>query len=218
MGFFALGIQKATIYSNREWFNTAEVRFHSFASNDQLSLPGAQAIMSATTPADRKKIVHGLAVDVLGLWETINIENIPDRHTFEFGDTGRILYRSQEIPPSLDWFMLVIEDDSDIRSLGNKLDQFLTDTRVDSAADAIVTLAGATGNPAAAAGVVLGKLLLRGITFLLKGNEDDQLGVIEQSFIRELHYPKGTRHGVGVQDLSGNMWYDYFIYGTKEKI
>ena len=216
MAFFALGLERVTIYSNREWFSSAEVRFHSFVSHEQLSLPGAQALLDANTSQQRRTVVQGLAKDVIGLWETVNVENIPDRHTFEFGDTGRVLYRSNIIPISLDWFMLVIDDDSDIRNIGERLDSFLTNDRVDSIANAIISLAGAGGNPAAAAGIVLGKQLLKGISFVLKGNSDDQIGVVEQSFIRPLHYPNGSRHGIGVQDLTGNMWYDYFIYGLAD--
>ena len=216
MGFFALGLEKVTIYNNREWFNSAEVRFHSFVVDRQLSLLKAQDLLDARTASQRRKIVRTLAVNVLGLWQTVEVTDIPDRHTFTFGDTGRILYRSAEIPNSLDWFMVAIDDDSNIRRLGQRLGKYLTDQRADNMANAIVTLIGASMGPATAAGIVLGKELIGGISYLLKGNRDDQLGVIEQSFIRPLHYPSGTRHGVGVQDLSGNMWYDYFIYGTDE--
>jgi len=217
MAFFALGLEKVTIFSNREWwFGEAEVRFHSFATDRQLSLPDAQGLVSAQSLQEKRVLARKLAQDVLGRWETINVENIPDEHTFEFGDTGRILYQSDSIPNRVDWFMLAVDDDRGLRDVGAGLDEFLTDDRTDKIANAIVALASASGNPAAAAGIVLGKQLLKGIAFVLKRNADDQLGVIEQSFIRPLHYPKGTRQGVGVQDLTANMWYDYFIYGTNE--
>ncbi len=216
MGFFALGLEKVTIYSNREWFNSAEVRFHSFVADQQISLPEAQGLLDSDSAAKRRKAVRALAARVLGHWQTIEVTNIPDRHTFTFGDTGRILFRSTEIPTSLDWFMLAIDDDSDIRKLGGRLGEYLTNEKADNLSKAIIALAGVTAGPATAAGIVIGKDLISGITYLLKGNKDDQLGVVEQSFIRPLHYPTGTRHGVGIQDLSGNMWYDYFIYGTDE--
>ena len=203
MAFFAFGLEKVTIYSNREWFSSGEARFHSFVSHDQLSLPGAQALLDAKTFDERRTAVKILAQEVVALWETVKIENIPDRHTFEFGDTGRILYRSKNIPTSFDWFMLAVEDDSDIREIGERLGSFLTSNKVDSIAKAIMDLAGKTVNPAAAAGIVLGKFLLKGISSILKGNADDQLGVVEQSFIRPRDYPRGSRHGTGIQDLSG---------------
>ncbi len=216
MTFFALGLEKVSLYSNSEVIGSAEVRFHSFVADSQLSLPGAEAIQTANTREERVQVVADLIPAVVGKWETIPIQNIPDRHTFSFGDTGRIIYRATEIPQSLDWMMLVIEDDRDIRNFGTDLDSFFTDDRMDSAASAIVTLAGVTASPASAAAIVLGKMVVKAVTFITTGNEDDQLGVVEQSFIRPLHYPQGTRHGVGVGDLSGNMWYDYFIYGTED--
>ena len=216
MAFFALGLEKVSLFSNRKIIGSAEVRFHSFVADEQLSLPGAEAIQTERDSAARREIVRELVPAVIGKWETIPIQNIPDRHTFTFGDSGRILYRSSIIPTSLDWMMLVIEDDRDIQDLGSDIEEFFTDDRLDSAAGAIMTLAGVASSPAAAAGIVLGKMVVKGITFVTQNNEDDQLGVIEQSFIRPLHYPAGTRHGVSVGDLSGNMWYDYFISGTNE--
>lgn len=215
MGFFALGLEQVLIYSDRDWFGYGEVRFHSFVSDQHLSLPGAQALMDATSLTERRAIVKGLTTDVLSLWETIDIENISDHHRFKFGDTGKVLYQSDTIPMRLDWFMVAIDDDGDLRKVGKNLEAFMTDERVDTISSAIVSMANASGNPAAAAGIVLGKQLLKGISFVLKNNSDDQVGVVEQSFVRPLHYPAGTRHGVGVPDLSGNMWYDYFIYGME---
>lgn len=216
MAFFALCLTKATVYNNREWFNTSEVRFHSFVTDGQLSLPEAQGLMDADETERRDLIRNTLAPAVLSHWNTITVENIPDRHTFEFGDTGRILFRSNYIPTSLDWFMVVVEDDSDLSRVGDGLINYLTDERVDRVAKGIVGLTHTTMNPATAATIILGKELLGGISFVLRGNPDDQLGVVEQSFIRAVHYPRGAREAVGVQDLSGNMWYDYFLYGTNE--
>jgi hypothetical protein len=216
MSFFALGIEKATIYSNREVFSPAEVRFHSFVADQQLSLPEAERLVSATDVEERREIVRNMVPAVAAKWETIPIGGIPDRHTFVFGDTGRIVYRAAEIPLAIDWLMFVIEDDSDIRQFGSQIDEFFTDDRLDNVASSIIALSGAAMTPPVAAGIALGKMMVRGFTFFAKGNQDDQLGVIEQSFIRPLHFPQGTRHGVGIQDLSSNMWYDYFIYGTDE--
>lgn len=216
MNFFALGLEKATIYANREW-GKAEVKFWSFVADQQFSLPQADDILSASKKEEKRTIVRELIPSFLTRWEGITIGHIPDRHTFVFGDTGRILYRAKKIPLTLDWIMFVIEDDTDIRTLGEQLGTFFTDEKVDTIAAAITTLAGLTATPAVAAGIVLAKELIRGVSFVLKKNENDQLGVVEESFIRPRDYPTGTRHGVGVADLSGNMWYDYFIYGIEEE-
>jgi hypothetical protein len=46
MAFFALGLEKVSLFSNREIIGSAEVRFHSFVADEQLSLPGAEAIQT----------------------------------------------------------------------------------------------------------------------------------------------------------------------------
>lgn len=143
-------------------------------------------------------------------------ENVRRNHIFQFGDTGRILHRSSKIPESLDWIMMVIEDDTDVRGLADNIDRILPDKKIDSVVNHITTLTASAGGPQAGAAVALAKFMIRGITALLKDNGDDQLGLIEQSFIRGLHYPSGKRTGVGVQDLTANMWYDYTIFGTGE--
>ena len=217
VSLFALGLEKVTIYSNREWFNSAEVRFHSIVvADEELSVPGAERIMVADTLEERREIVRSSINQIVQEWKSTNITDIPDRHTFVFGDTGQIVYKSSKIPTKLCWCMLVIDDDTDIRSLGDEINNHLTDDGVNEVLKAIAALASTNITPAAAAGIVLGKELIGLVTEILKGNKDDQIGVINQSFIRPLHYPQGTAHGIGVQDWSGNMWYDYFIYGSDE--
>jgi hypothetical protein len=112
--------------------------------------------------------------------------------------------------------MLAIGNDDDVRKLGANIDQVLPDSQADSLAANIMALASVAASPQAAAAIAVAKVLIRGVTFFLKNNENDQLGLIEQSFVRQLHYPDGKRTKAGVQDLTGNMWYDYTIFGTDE--
>ena len=78
-----------------------------------------------------------------------------------------------------------------------------------------MTIASVTASPQTAAAIIIVKSLVKGITFFMKKNKNDQLGLLEQSFIRELHYPNGRRTADGVQDLTKNMKYDYTIFGTQ---
>ena len=194
----------------------AEIRFYSFVNAGQLSLPGLDALMGTEDVTELRDRVRRMGREVLARWESIRVDHVRAGHTFLFGDTGRVLYRSDAIPTSLDWIMLVIEDDRDVRNLGSRIDELLPDDTVDQLAGHMRTFKGATQTPAAMAGVALSKALIRGVTHVLKGNGNDQIGVVEQSFVRELHYPDGKRMAKEVQDLSGNMWYDYTIFGTVE--
>jgi hypothetical protein len=213
--FFALGLEKAMIYSTHRWFHTATVKFWSFVADQQFSLPQADDLRRATTDDARRSIVRDQISAALSRWESVEISHIPDRHTFQFGDTGRILYQAASIPMTLDWVMFVIDDKRDVRKLGTDLGAYFTDEKVGTVATAIIEVLGYAVNPAVAAGILLAKEVMKGITYFMKNDEDDQLAVVEQSFIRPRDYPTGKKHGVGVQDLSGNMWYDYFIYGME---
>lgn len=214
MGFFTLILDRARIHKKFEWLNTAEVRFYSFVSDGRLSLPELDQVLAATDLEAKRATIREMAKSVLNQWESVEVDHVEANHVFHFGDTGRILYRSEAIPQTLDWIMLVIENDQDVRTLGANIDQILPDSQADSLAATIMTLASIAASPQTAAAIAVAKVLIRGVTFFLKNNENDQLGLVEQSFVRQLHYPDGKRTKAGVEDLTGNMWYDYTIFGT----
>jgi hypothetical protein len=216
MSFFTLILDRARIHKKFEWLNTAEVKFYSFVTDGRLSLPDLDQVLTAADPQAKRVAVREMAKHVLDQWEGVEVRNVEAEHVFKFGDTGRILYRAQAIPQTLDWVMLVIEVDQDVRNLGDKIDQILPDKQADSLAANIMTLASVAASPQTAAAIAVAKVLIRSVTVFLKNNENDQLGLVEQSFVRQLHYPDGKRTKAGVQDLTGNMWYDYTIFGTDD--
>lgn len=213
---FYLIFDRAQIHKRYRWFNPAQVKFYSFVADGFLSLPELDQLLAATSPNEKRAAVRSMAANVLNQWEGVQVTDRESDHIFRFGDTGRILYRNPKIPESIDWIMLVIDNEQDVRDLGARIEQLLPDAQVDSLAGAIITLAGVSGSPQAAAAIVVSKMLVKVITVALKGDANDQLGVIEQSFIRDLHYPDGKRTGAGVEDLGGNMWYDYTVFGTND--
>jgi hypothetical protein len=216
MGFFTLILDRARIHKKFEWLNPAEVQFYSFVADERLSLPELNQFTTAASPEEKRATIREAARSILNRWEGVEVRNVEAGHIFRFGDTGRILYRSQTIPQTLDWIMLVIENDDDVRKLGANIDQVLPDSQADSLAANIMTLASSAASPQTAAAIAVAKVLIRGVTFFLKNNENDQLGLVEQSFVRQLHYPDGKRTKAGVEDLTGNMWYDYTIFGTED--
>jgi hypothetical protein len=213
--FFAMGIEKMQIVSNREWIGNAEVKFWSFASDEKIQLPVEDTFASQSLD-EQRAAVRSAADTVLGMWEGIEIDNVEDGHTIRWGDTGVILFQRDYIPMMLNWTMFAMESDDDIRQMGSAVQNFLTDERVNSIAGSIRAIAGTSASPASAAALTLGKQVMQAVTTNMMGNEDDQLAVIQQSFIRPRDYPAGTRQGVGVQSMKGNAWYDYFIYGMSE--
>lgn len=214
MNFFLI-LDRAQIHKKHEFLNKAEVKFYSFVADGQFSMPELDQLLSTQNPEELRPMIKTAAQSIIGKWEGVEIQNVKAGHIFEFGDTGRILFRSQEIPDSIDWIMFVVEIDDDIRNLGSRIDEILPDEDIDSLANNIITIASSAATPQATAAIAISKMLVRGITSFMKSNKNDQLGVIEQSFIRGLHYPNGKRTAAGVSDLTGNMWYDYTIFGIQ---
>jgi hypothetical protein len=148
---------------------------------------------------------------------SIEARHIGPGHVFDF-DTGKCLLQLDRIPDFLEWQMLVLESDQDIRDLAGMIKELLPDEKVDTLAASLLGLAGAVSAPGAAtkAAITLTKFLFNGVTRVLMNNENDQIGLVSQSFVRPLHFPKGTRTSALVDDLTRNMWYDYTIFGTED--
>ena len=212
MGFYLI-LDKVQINKKHELLNTAEVNFWSFANDGMLSLPGLDVLLSDKNHASQRDRIREMAKFVLYKWESVQVQNVKAGHIFDFGDTGKVLFKSQIIPDFFDWILLVIEDDTDVRELAGNIDEILPDAQIDSLANSIITIAGASVSPQSAAVIAIAKALVLGITYFMKKNKNDQLGLVEQSFIKELHYPNGRRTSAGNIDLTRNMFYDYTIFG-----
>ncbi len=212
---FYLILDRAQIQKKYEFLGKAEAKFYSFVADSHFSMPVLDSLMDIKSVDEMRPKIADAAKAVLSKWEGVEVRNIRADHVFEFGDTGRKLHESDSIPDSLDWIMLVIELDRDVRELGNHIQDILPDSEIDSLAKNIIALASAATTPQVTAAIAITKFLAKGITHFMKKNKNDQLGLVEQSFIRELHYPNGKRTANEVTDLTGNMWYDYTIFGTE---
>lgn len=220
---FYLILDQAKIQKKYEFLSRAEVKFYSFVADDQLSLPGLDQLLSTANPdevraniEEMRPRVRAMAKTIVSKWESVQINNVRANHVFGFGDTGKVLFRANRIPDFIDWIMLVIEIDEDVRELGAKLDDFITDDEIDDLSRNVLKLAGAVATPQYMAAVAIGKFVMKKTAAFMKENKNDQLGLVEQSFTREMHYPLGKRQVDGTQDLTGNMWYDYTIFGLDE--
>ncbi|MDQ3116169.1 MAG: hypothetical protein M3Q86_06105 [Verrucomicrobiota bacterium] len=79
--------------------------------------------------------------------------------------------------------------------------------------------AGSTiANPAYAAGIELAKFAAQTGARRLMKKGDRQLGAVTVSFIRPEHYPQGIRESRDVHDMTGNMFFDYTIFGYKRAL
>ena len=90
---FYLVFDKAQIHNNREFLNTAEVKFYSFIADNNLVLPELDQLLSLNNPQEMRDDIRIVAKLILNKWESVTIQNIEAGHIFKFGDTGKILYR-----------------------------------------------------------------------------------------------------------------------------
>ena len=219
MGIFVHMLDRVQIDNPREGFfsGSAEVRFYSFSHTEMFSLPELNDLLSTQDPDAARDKVRGVAQSLMGHWTSIEARHIGPGHVFDF-ESGKCLLRLDKIPDFLEWQMLVLESDKDVRDLGNMIQEILPDEKVDTIASSVLTLAGGL-TPAGAttkAAITLTKFLFNGVTRVLMANENDQIGLVSQSFIRPLHYPNGSRTKALVDDLTRNMWYDYTLFGTED--
>lgn len=214
MAFFTLMLDRVQVDKVRE-FGKAEVRFYSFVHDEQFSLPELSNLMGSANFTETRDKVRGAAQALVGRWESIEAQHIGRGHVFDF-DTGKSLVRLDRIPTFLEWQMLVIESDADLRQIGQLMDKILPDNEIDSVASAVMAAAGVAASPISKAAILLAKFVFSGIAKVIRGNKDDQLGLVCQSFVRPIHFPKGNMSCALVDDLTRNMWYDYTIFGTKE--
>lgn len=164
-------------------------------------------------PSDAQKKLALLNV----INKDIVVEQIPVNHiawdenaSIVFGDTGFVVYTSDEIPEYINWSLCVTKNNSDVRSLwGNVLNDFnKNESDLVTMATQVFTL-----NPAISLGIALTKYAFLTIAKEYSLKKDELLGLGNQSFIRPQHYPYGYRDHSGSPDTTGNMKTDYTLFG-----
>ena len=189
----------------------AEIDFYSFITtpeNCQELVPSLVGINDAAK-GDRPDLVRAAVRSVAGQREMKGIEGIRDNHTIPFGAGGYSLYRHEKIPEYLDWTLLAIERDDDVRQTGAFIEEILQDKGFDGFTTSLVTVIGAAANPAYAGAIAVGKFVVAAIVRILKKNQDDRIGVLYRTLVRQRHYPFGQCKYDNEWDLTVNMRVDY---------
>ena len=68
------------------------------------------------------------------------------------------------------------------------------------------------------AGIEVAKFVAQTSARRLMNKGDRELGAVVVSFIRPEHYPQGIRESHDVHDMTGNMFFDYTIFGYKRAL
>jgi len=212
---FYLRLNKVRILNNREMLGKAEIQFMSFVTVGESDLPMLKDFFATNDENTKRELVKQAISTVVNSRIVTPIQKFKDNQTVYFGDTGYIVYKSQEIPFDFNWMFMAIELDDKTRSNAALLGAILTDDNVSMVVNTIATLAG-TANPVAGAIAKLATFVAKATTRFFKNDRDDQAGLFVASFVEREHYPNGKRDKQDVPDLTGNMFIDYTIFAYKE--
>jgi len=134
-----------------------------------------------------------------------------------FGDTGLILYETEEIPEAFTWTFLAVRSSRNVREAARDVDEIFSEPGFGSFSKSLLGLiqaGSALANPAYTAGVEMAKFVAQANARRLMKKGDRELGAVTVSFIRPEHYPTGIRESHDVHDMTGNMFFDYTILAT----
>ena len=199
----------------------AQVKFLSFVTRSDQSVPDLDDWVRTNDPAAKKSALQTLVADVLSTRALTEVDRVQDNVPVSFGDTGLILYEAEEIPEAFTWTFLAIRSLRDVREAAGDVNDILSEPDFGSFATSVFSLikAGSTlANPAYAAAIEVAKFVAQVGARRLMKKGDRQLGAVTVSFIRPEHYPQGIRESHDVHDMTGNMFFDYSIFGYKRAL
>lgn len=207
-----LRLNRIKVINNREWFSPGEVKIFSYVTSEDEPLPNLDEYFLVSTGQKKLEILMAAAAKVISSKFLMQINHVIDGQTLIFGDTGYSIHEFNKRVDSFNWQMTVAESDDDVRAIGAWIDNIIVDPEFEGFLINIAKLAQFAINPTVTLSIAIGKYVLGKVADCLLKNKDDQLGVVYQSFYRDLDFPSGDRQAFGIPDLSGNLRIDYRIY------
>ncbi len=199
----------------------AQVKFLSFVTRSDQSVPDLDDWMRNNDPAAKKAALQSLVSDVLSTRALTEVDRVQDNVPVSFGDTGLILYEAEEIPEAFTWTFLAVRSSLDVREAAGDVNEILGEPGFASFSTNVLSLiqtGAAVANPAYAAAIEVAKFVAQAGAQRLMKKGDRQLGAVTTSFIRSEHYPAGIRESHDVHDMTGNMFFDYTIFGYRRAL
>jgi hypothetical protein len=199
----------------------AKVKFLSFVTRSDQNVPEVDAWMQSNNEDTRKKALETLVGAALSARTLTEVDRVQDNVPVVFGDTGLILYEAEEIPEAFTWTFVAVRSKRDLREAAGSVSDILRDPGFTPFTDNLLGLLqiGSTlANPVYAAGVQVAKFVADASARRLMDKGDKQLGAVSTSFVRPEDYPQGIRERSNVQDMTGNMFMDYSIFGYRRAI
>ncbi|MEO8440725.1 MAG: hypothetical protein ABI540_10970 [Spartobacteria bacterium] len=199
----------------------AQVKFLSLVTRSDQPAPDLDDWLQKNDPAAKKAALQTLVDETLSTRILTEVDRVEDNQPVSFGDTGLVLYEAEEIPEAFTWTFLAVRSARDLREAAGDVSEILREPGFGSFTTGLLQLlrTGSTlANPAYAAGIAMAKFVAQAGARRLMKKGDRQLGAVTVSFIRPEHYPQGIRESREVHDMTGNMFFDYTIFGYKRAL
>jgi hypothetical protein len=142
---------------------------------------------------------------------------VKDNQTLVFGESGLVIYQSEEIPDRLNMQLWVIESDQDVRDFASAADKVVDSDAFKGLFAAVETTLAIT-NPIISGAIAVGIVATKLLRQTLKANKDDLVGYWQCALNREEHYPHGSRDKEDTPDTTGNIRVDYTLFGFEKNI
>jgi hypothetical protein len=171
--------------------------------------------MLALTDEQRKEILLNAVqteVDRLAQSCTLAIDRVKDNQSLLFGDSGLVIFQSEQIPDMLNMQLWVIESDEDVRQFTLDADKVIDSDAFKGLLIAVETALTVT-NPVLSGVIGLGAVVANMLRQKLRANKDDLVGYWQLTLNRAEHYPHGARDRQDTADTTGNILVDYTLFG-----
>lgn len=215
---FYFRLNRILIYSNRRKTlfrkrDKTDVEIYCFVTTGNRPLPALKGLTAESDEAKKSAMLKKAVQQAIESRIFTPVENVKDDHALTFGDTGFVLYEDDKIPDDFHFQMVLIGSKAKQRNTAKLLQEVEKDAEFPGFIKSAAQIAGIAANPAVACGAEIGKFLAKYILRIASEQDDDQLGLVYQSWNRKEHYPHGERKRDDNQDLTGNIRYDYSLFG-----
>jgi hypothetical protein len=223
-------INKIKVFNNREGFlglfnRGAELRIYSYASNPGVekgryvpALSVSDLLAMEEKEREEKLLERVLAeAELFAQSKYLEINGVKDNQSLLFGDSGLVIYSSEQIPDMLNMQLWVIESDGDVRQFALDADKVVDSDAFKGLLIAIETALTVT-NPVLSGIIGIGAVVANLLRQKLRANKDDLVGYWQTTLNRAEHYPHGTRDRQDTADTTGNILVDYTLFGFENEI
>lgn len=214
--YFTVRLNRIRIADNMEW-GAAEVKILSFITAGNDSLPILDGYLKTNSDEEKKAIIKDAAKDLISFREFIEVYHVRDDSILTFGsaDAGISVFTANKIPLDINWSLVLIERDTDVREVGKRLQSIINSPEFDTFTSNLIGIIGSTASPELTIAFKLGKYIAGQAGKIVANNKDDQVGLFATSLNRFQHYVTGERKRDNVRGVNGNIFVDYTVFGTE---